>query len=57
MRPRAPQEGGPAGISPLLLGTTLQTMNQVARCPEYICHPHIIMRGLSEAALVGQSGI
>lgn len=29
MGPSAPQAGGPAGISPLLLGTTLQTMNQV----------------------------
>lgn len=54
--PSAPQAGGPAGISPLLLGTTLQTMNQVTLSTSVIILS-VITRGLSEVALVGQSGI
>lgn len=56
--PSAPQAGGPAGISPLLLGTTLQTMNQVTSAlSTSVIILSVIMRGLSEVALVGQSGI
>lgn len=40
-------------ISPLLSGTALQTIKQVARCPVDICCPSVIMRGSPSALKSG----